>query len=78
MFSLLGELELFDRFYIIDGSKKHEYIIFSKEFLTPEQTNTVLAGPSAGSEIDLITCWPIGSASKRTLIRAKLVNSQEV
>ena len=74
IFSLLGKLEEGDTFYIIDGDKKYFYEVFSKKFLTPSETNTILAGKVNESEIDLITCWPSGSASKRTLVQAKLVD----
>lgn len=72
IFALLGKLKTGDQFIITDEGKRYTYTIFSKEFLTPQQTNAVLAGPANGSEIDLITCYPIGSASKRTLVRAVL------
>lgn len=75
VFSLLPKLEQLDEFYVIEGNKKHRYIVFSKQYLSPAETNAVLASAAAGSEIDLITCYPIGSASQRTLIRAKYIET---
>lgn len=75
IFALLPKLEPGDNFFITYKGKKYEYTVLSKQYLTPEETNAILAGPSSGSEIDLITCWPIGSASKRTLIRGKLTTN---
>ena len=78
IFALLPRLEELDEFYITGNGKKYTYRVFSKKILTPSDTNAILAGPSSGSEIDLITCYPIGSASKRTLIRASLVSVEEI
>ena len=78
VFSLLPKLEQLDEFYVLEGNKKHRYIIFAKQCLSPTETNAVLSGMSAGSEIDLITCYPIGSASQRTLIRAKYIETVDI
>jgi LPXTG-site transpeptidase (sortase) family protein len=78
VFSLLPKLEQLDEFYVLEGNKKHRYIVFAKQYLSPAETNAVLSGMSAGSEIDLITCYPIGSASQRTLIRAKYIETVDM
>ena len=77
VFSLLEKLNTLDEFYI-EGPNgvKYTYIVFSKQFLSPDEANAILAGPSAPGEVDLVTCWPIGSASERTLIRAKLIGEE--
>lgn len=81
IFSLLAKLDVLDEFYVIekaeDGTtQKYTYTVFAKQFLSPDETNAVLAGPSAPTEMDLITCWPIGSASQRTLIRGSLTKTE--
>lgn len=75
IFALLSKLEQRDRFYVIHGNTKYEYEVFAKRFLSPAETNEVLADAPNESEIDLITCYPIGSASQRTFIQGKLVNT---
>ncbi len=73
VFALLSKLQKDDEFYIIYGNKKMVYKVFASDTLTPEQTNDILAQtPKNKSEIALITCWPVGVSSKRTLIQAKL------
>lgn len=79
IFSLLNRLDPGDEFYILENNnKKYVYEIFSKQFLSPEQTNDVLAGPYVNSEFNLITCYPIGSPSQRTLIRSTLLRVEDL
>lgn len=73
VFVLLNKLQIGDEFYIVSKNKKLMYEVFSNDILTPEETNKILSQtPENKSEVALITCWPIGSDSKRTLIQAKL------
>lgn len=78
VFALLSKLEPLDEFYVVGGGKKYTYRVFSKQTLTPRETNQILSGEKSGSEVDLITCYPVGSASARTLVRASLVNVEEI
>src|SRR3989338_5322571 len=78
IFSLLSKLEVGDEFYIMEGRTRYTYRVFEKKFLTPSDTNALLAGQSRGSEIDLITCYPVGSASKRTLIRGEVIRTEPI
>lgn len=78
IFALLPKLEPLDEFYIIGNGKKYVYNVFSKQILSPKAANELFTGPSSGSEIDLITCYPIGSASSRTVIRASLVRVENI
>lgn len=73
IFSLLPKLEKNDTFTIAHGGKKYRYAVTERHIMTPEQTNNFLTKPTGDiSEVVLITCYPIGSASKRTLVIGKL------
>ncbi|MFH0890599.1 MAG: sortase, partial [Candidatus Liptonbacteria bacterium] len=74
IFSLLPKLTEGDEVFVTTDNKKMIFRIFSKQILTPTDTNTVLAAPTAVPEITLITCYPIGGASKRNVVRAQLVS----
>src|SRR3989344_727636 len=78
VFTLLNKLESGDTFFIMDKEKKYHYEVFAKYILTPQETNKLLARPTNGSEVDLLTCYPLGSSSKRTVVQAKLVNTEEL
>jgi LPXTG-site transpeptidase (sortase) family protein len=78
VFSLLPRLEEGDEFFITGGGKKYVYRVFSTKILTKDETNRLLAGPANGSEVALITCYPIGSASKRNLVQAQLVSVENI
>ena len=79
IFALLSRLQSGDEFYIFSGNKKLVYKVFSNDILTPEQTNEILSQmPNNESDAALITCWPIGSSSKRTLIQAKLDSVEKI
>ena len=79
VFALLSKLQSGDEFYIVFENKKLVYKVFSNDILTPEQTNKLLSQmPQNESDVALITCWPIGSSSMRTLIQAKLNRVEKI
>ncbi|HUZ93062.1 MAG TPA: sortase [Candidatus Paceibacterota bacterium] len=74
VFALLSKLKPLDTFYIAGGGKKFTYQAFSVQTLSPTDTNAVLATTPSDSEVTLITCYPVGSASNRTVVQAKLMS----
>ncbi|MCX6813854.1 MAG: class E sortase, partial [Candidatus Azambacteria bacterium] len=79
IFALLNKLQGGDEFYIISGNKKLVYKVFSNGVLTPEQADELLSQtPENESDAVLITCWPIGSSSKRTVIQAELDRIEKI
>jgi len=79
IFALLSKLQSGDEFYIVFKNKKLIYKVFSNDILTPEQTNELLSQtPKNESDAVLITCWPIGSSSMRTLIQAQLDRVEKI
>ena len=79
IFALLSKLQSGDEFYIVFKNKKLIYKVFSNDILTPEQTNELLSQtPKNESDAVLITCWPIGSSSMRTLIQAQLNRVEKI
>lgn len=79
IFTLLNKLQSGDEFYVFFGNKKLIYKVFSNDILTPEQTNKILSQtPQNESDAALVTCWPIGFSSKRTLIQAKLDRVEKI
>jgi len=79
IFALLSKLQSGDEFYIVSGNKKLVYKVFSNDILTLEQTNKILSQiPQNESDVALITCWPIGFSSMRTLIQAKLDHVEKI
>jgi len=78
IFALLHKLEEYDTFYVTGGGKKYTYQIFANKIMTPQEANAFLATTPSDSEIDLVTCYPVGSASKRTVIQAKLISVENI
>lgn len=78
VFALLNKLEAGDEFYIVTGGQKYTYRVFANKVLTPKETNEFLSTKISDSEIDLVTCYPVGSASKRTIIQAKLIDEEAI
>ncbi len=78
VFALLPKLEVFDKIYVTGGGKKYIYQVFAKQILTPQATNEFFATTPPDSELNLVTCYPIGSASKRTIIQAKLISEEKI
>jgi len=60
--------------------------LFASEHVTPgvytqpsfNAQGTVGLGSLIGSEIDLVTCFPIGSASNRNVVQAELINTEDL
>ncbi|MBI4919876.1 sortase [Candidatus Azambacteria bacterium] len=79
IFALLGKLEKGDEFYIVSENKKLVYKVFAKDILTPDKTDELLSKvPENESEVALITCWPIGSSSLRTVVFAKFDREEKL
>ncbi len=78
IFSLLPKLSEGDEIYVTAQNKKMVFRVFSKQILTPADTNAMLATPTAAPEVTLITCYPIGGASKRNVVRAQLVSTESI
>lgn len=78
IFSLIPKLSVFDEIYVVGNGKKYVYQVFSTKILTPSDTNALLSGYASGSELDLITCYPLGSASKRNIVQASLVRVENL
>ena len=75
VFALLAKLSPGDEFSIKKGAAEYRYRVFENITLSPEDTNKLVSGKVSEEEVDLITCYPIGSSSRRTVIRAKLLES---
>lgn len=75
VFSLLSKLKADDEFYISTNKKYLAYRVVSTATLEPQYANLLLELPPFGSEVDLLTCYPVGSASQRTIVRAQLVKT---
>jgi len=78
VFSLLPQMKVGDKFYILSKNQKLTYEVFAVNYLSPADTNLELSKPTNFAEVDLITCYPIGSASKRNLVQAKLVSAEKL
>lgn len=73
VFALLVKLSPGDDFVIKKGATEYRYRVFAVLTLSPEATNELVSRKVAEEEVDLITCYPIGSSSLRTVVQAKLI-----
>jgi LPXTG-site transpeptidase (sortase) family protein len=78
VFALLPKLEQFDEFTIAGGGKKYTYQVFATKVMTPDEANRFTATTPDDAEVDLVTCYPIGSASKRIVVQAKLIAEEGI
>lgn len=76
VFTLIKELDPGDTFRIVSPDVAHIYEVFSREQMSPDAANAILSVPSEGAEAVLITCYPIGSASRRMVVRARLLRTE--
>lgn len=78
VFALLPQLQKGDKFYVLGKTKKYTYEVFSSGVMSPQDTNRLLSVEPADSEIALITCYPIGGASQRKVVQAKLIATENL
>lgn len=78
VFSLLPQMKVGDKFFVISKNQKLTYEVFAVNYLSPADTNAELSKPTTFAEVDLITCYPIGGASKRNLVQAKLISADNL
>lgn len=78
IFSLLPQMKVGDEIYVVGKDKKYTFRVFDRKVMSPSDTNALLESAPDGSEIALITCYPIGSASQRNIVLAKLVATENL
>jgi len=78
IFSLLPQLTAGDIFYIVGGGKKYTYHVLGRQVLPPAEASSLLNTSPPTGEVDLVTCYPIGSASKRTIVQAELTSTENL
>ncbi len=76
VFALLPQMKVGDKFFVLSKNQKLTYEVFAVSYMTPDATNAELSKPTNFAEVDLITCYPIGHASKRNLVQAKLTDTE--
>ncbi len=70
IFTLLDKLEAGDTVSLVYGNRQYDYRITGKEILPPNQVK--ITG-NTEPRLTLFTCWPIGTALKRLLVKGELI-----
>ncbi len=70
VFTLLDKLKTGDVVSLIYENRRYDYRIISQEILSPSQ---VKISSTSESKLTLMTCWPIGTAAKRLVVRGELI-----
>lgn len=71
VFYLLKDLEPGDDIYLFFRGKRYNYEVYDNKIVNPEEIGDLDANLGQGEKIVLQTCWPPGTAWKRTLVFAK-------
>lgn len=74
IFSLLPNLKSGDEIIIFVDGERLTYEVYDSQVMSPQAVNSFVNQPVQGHEIVLVTCYPIGSASQRNVVSARLVN----
>jgi len=72
VFALLEQLEVGDEYYVYYKQKKYTYIIRNKFEVNPDNID-VLMQPHDKKMSTLMTCTPVGTALRRLILQAELV-----
>lgn len=73
IFVQLNKLEKGDTIYVNYEGKRYTYTVSSKELVTPTDVS-VLLGTNDKPILTLITCWPIGTANQRIILKADQIS----
>ncbi len=71
VFYLLKDLEPGDDVYLFFRGKRYNYEVYDKRIVEPSEIEHLDAALGQGEKIILQTCWPPGTAWKRTLVFAR-------
>lgn len=71
VFAKLNELERGDKIIIFYKNKEYIYLVFEKKVV--EKNDLSVVKPTPKEQLTLMTCWPIGTADKRLIIKSFLV-----
>ncbi len=70
VFALLGQLEVGDEYYVYYEQQKYTYRVIETKIVTADDVS-ILEQPSDKRISTLMTCWPVGTASKRMAVIAE-------
>lgn len=71
IFARLGKLEKGDKIIIFYKNKEYIYSVFEKKIV--EKTDISVIESTKEEQLTLMTCWPVGTAEKRLIIKSFLV-----
>lgn len=71
VFYLLKDLNNGDDIYVFFEGKRHNYTVYDKKIVDAKEVDNIDAALGQGERLILQTCWPPGTAWKRTLVFAK-------
>lgn len=74
-FALLPKIEKDDVIIVRQNGKAYVYTVTDKQVVKPDAVN--VADPTNSSVLTLVTCYPIGTATSRLVIRATLTSSPD-
>lgn len=74
IFSLLNKLDIGDEILVFSKTKKYTYQIIEKQIKLPKDLE--LKQTNDKSIIYLVSCWPINTAWKRIVVKAKTIDKK--
>jgi LPXTG-site transpeptidase (sortase) family protein len=71
IFSKLNELKRGDKIIVFYNKEKFIYSVFNKEIVKKDEINVI--NPTKKEQLTLMTCWPVGTAKERLIIKSHLL-----
>lgn len=71
IFADLNKLQIGDKIIVFYKEKEFDYSVFEKKVVNKK--NIEVINPTNKEQLTLMTCWPIGTADKRLIIKSSLV-----
>lgn len=73
VFALLDKLDDGDEIIVYYNQQKFVYRVNKKDVILPGDVSVLQKDKTDHSELNLMTCWPIGTTFKRLIVSAELV-----
>ncbi len=71
-FALLGQLNKGDEFTVYYQGRAFDYRIYDKFEVNPDNVSVLQQNTDGRQVMTLMTCWPVGTALKRLIVKAEL------
>lgn len=77
VFALLDKLSDGDEIIVYYNQEKYTYVVSKKDVIRPGDVSVLKNTDKEKKELNLMTCWPIGTTLNRLIVSAELKSVEQ-